>query len=125
MQFTQAEEAFGIIPAMKKPLMSLAVVAALPLLAQTGTEIETNLTVVVTATPITHEESVEKDGAEVVTIGREQLAALNRTNINVQNMTVKAAKARKKDLVYMAAYLDPHTSGAVFGRYKKSLRRFV
>ena len=25
-------------------------------------------------------------------------------------MTVKAAKARKKELVYMAAYLDPHTS---------------
>ena len=81
MQFTQAEEAFGIISAMKKPLMSLAVVAALPLLAQTGAEIETNLTVVVTATPITHEESVEKDGAEVVTIGREQLAALNAQDL--------------------------------------------
>ena len=66
---------------MKKPLMSLAVVAALPLLAQTGAEIETNLTVVVTATPITHEESVEKDGAEVVTIGREQLAALNAQDL--------------------------------------------
>ena len=40
----------------------------------------------------------------------EQLAALNRTNINVQNMTIQAAKERKKDLVYMAAYLDPHTA---------------
>ncbi len=40
----------------------------------------------------------------------EQLAALNRTNINVQNMTIQAAKERKKELVYMAAYLDPHTA---------------
>ena len=40
----------------------------------------------------------------------EQCAALNRTNINVQNMTIEAAKQRKKELVYMAAYLDPHTS---------------
>ena len=39
----------------------------------------------------------------------EQLAALNRTNVNVQNMTVLAAKERKKEYVYMAAYLDPHT----------------
>ena len=40
----------------------------------------------------------------------EQCAALNRTNINVQNITIEAAKLRKKELVYMAAYLDPHTS---------------
>ena len=40
----------------------------------------------------------------------EQCAALNRTNINVQNMTIEAARVRKKELVYMAAYLDPHTS---------------
>ncbi len=40
----------------------------------------------------------------------EQCAALNRTNINVQNMTIEAAKQRKKELVYMAAYLDPHTA---------------
>ncbi|MGN1062181.1 MAG: alpha-glucosidase/alpha-galactosidase [Candidatus Scatosoma sp.] len=40
----------------------------------------------------------------------EQCAALNRTNINVQNMAIEAAKTRKKDLVYMAAYLDPHTA---------------
>ncbi len=40
----------------------------------------------------------------------EQCAALNRTNINVQNLTIKAAHTRKKDDVYMAAYLDPHTS---------------
>ncbi len=40
----------------------------------------------------------------------EQCAALNRTNINVQNLAIQAAKERKKELVYMAAYLDPHTS---------------
>ena len=40
----------------------------------------------------------------------EQCAALNRTNINVQNMTILAAHERRKELVYMAAYLDPHTS---------------
>ena len=39
----------------------------------------------------------------------EQCAAINRTNINVQNMTILAARERKKELVYMAAYLDPHT----------------
>lgn len=40
----------------------------------------------------------------------EQCACLNRTNVNVQNMTIQAARERKKELVYMAAYLDPHTS---------------
>jgi alpha-galactosidase len=40
----------------------------------------------------------------------EQLAALNRTNINVQLLTIEAALTRKKDLVYNAAMLDPHTS---------------
>ncbi len=40
----------------------------------------------------------------------EQCAALNRTNINVQNMTIEAARTRRKELVYMAAYLDPHTA---------------
>ena len=37
-------------------------------------------------------------------------AAINRTNINVQNLTILAAHERRKELVYMAAYLDPHTS---------------
>lgn len=38
-----------------------------------------------------------------------QLAALNNTNISVQLMTIQAAVSRKKEDVYMAAYLDPHT----------------
>lgn len=40
----------------------------------------------------------------------EQCAALNRTNINVQSMTVEAARERSLEKVYMAAFLDPHTS---------------
>lgn len=39
----------------------------------------------------------------------EQCAALNRTNINVQILTLQAALSKKRDDVYMAAYLDPHT----------------
>lgn len=40
----------------------------------------------------------------------EQLAALNRTNVNVQLLTINAYRTRKKEDLYMAAYLDPHTS---------------
>lgn len=40
----------------------------------------------------------------------EELAALNRTNINVQTLTLLAAKERRMDYLYMAAALDPHTS---------------
>ena len=39
-----------------------------------------------------------------------QLAALNMTNINVQLLAVEAAVTRKKDTVYQAAMLDPHTA---------------
>lgn len=40
----------------------------------------------------------------------EQLAALNRTNINVQLLTIEAFVSRKREHVYHAAFLDPHTS---------------
>ncbi|MEB4594661.1 alpha-galactosidase MelA [Bacillus amyloliquefaciens] len=40
----------------------------------------------------------------------EQLAALNRTNINTQLLTIEAAVTLKKEAVYQAAMLDPHTS---------------
>ncbi|MBL8027709.1 MAG: alpha-glucosidase/alpha-galactosidase [Fibrobacteres bacterium] len=40
----------------------------------------------------------------------EQLAGLNRTNINVQLLTIEAALTGKKDALYHAAMLDPHTS---------------
>ncbi len=39
-----------------------------------------------------------------------QCAALNQTNINVQLLTIEAALTGKKEAVYQAALLDPHTS---------------
>ena len=39
-----------------------------------------------------------------------QLAALNQTNINVHQLTIEAALTRKKEHIYHAAMLDPHTS---------------
>ena len=54
---------------------------------------------------------IDSNGLNPCHVGRlpEQLAALNRTNINVQLMTIQAAVSLKKEDVYMAAYLDPHT----------------
>ncbi len=39
-----------------------------------------------------------------------QLAALNMTNVNVQLLTIEAALTLKKEYIYHAAMLDPHTS---------------
>ncbi|SYX84851.1 alpha-glucosidase/alpha-galactosidase [Paenibacillus alvei] len=39
-----------------------------------------------------------------------QLAALNRTNINTQLLTIEAAITGKKEHIYHAAMLDPHTA---------------
>ncbi|MCH1640771.1 alpha-glucosidase/alpha-galactosidase [Paenibacillus timonensis] len=39
-----------------------------------------------------------------------QCAALNRTNINTQLLTIEAAITGKKEHIYHAAMLDPHTS---------------
>jgi alpha-galactosidase len=39
-----------------------------------------------------------------------QLAALNMTNINVQLLTIEAARTRKREHIYHAAMLDPHTA---------------
>ena len=38
-----------------------------------------------------------------------QCAAMNMTNINVQLLTIEAARTRKKEHIYQAAMLDPHT----------------
>ena len=38
-----------------------------------------------------------------------QCAAMNMTNINVQLLTIEAAVTRRKDHIYQAAMLDPHT----------------
>ena len=40
-----------------------------------------------------------------------QLAAMNMTNINAQLITIEAAVTKKRDLIYNAAMLDPHTGG--------------
>jgi len=39
-----------------------------------------------------------------------QCAALNVTNINVQLLTVEAALSGRRDHIYHAAMLDPHTA---------------
>ena len=39
-----------------------------------------------------------------------QCAALTRTNVNVHELTIEAALTRKREHIYHAALLDPHTS---------------
>lgn len=55
---------------------------------------------------------VDRNGISPCYIGDlpEQCAAINRTNINVQLLTLKAAVTLKKEYVYMAAMMDPHTA---------------
>ncbi len=55
---------------------------------------------------------VDSSGVTPCYVGKlpPQLAALNRTNINVHLLTIEAALTRKKDFIYQAAMLDPHTS---------------
>ena len=53
---------------------------------------------------------VDKSGVTPCYIGDlpEQCAALNRSNINVQLLTIEAAMTRKKEKIYQAAMMDPH-----------------
>ncbi len=55
---------------------------------------------------------VNKLGIQPTRIGKlpPQLAAMNMTNVNVQLLTIEAAVTKKKDAIYQAAMLDPHTS---------------
>lgn len=55
---------------------------------------------------------VDKSGVTPCHIGAlpPQLAALNMTNINVQLLTTEAILTGKKEYIYHAAMLDPHTS---------------
>ena len=39
-----------------------------------------------------------------------QLAAMNMTNINVQLLTIEAARTRDRQKIYQAAMMDPHTA---------------
>jgi alpha-galactosidase len=55
---------------------------------------------------------VDKNGVQPTRIGRlpPHLAALMQTNINVQALTVEAALTGKREHIYHAAMLDPHTA---------------
>jgi alpha-galactosidase len=55
---------------------------------------------------------VDKNGVQPVHIGAlpPQLAAMMQTNINVQALTVEAALTGKREHIYHAAMLDPHTA---------------
>ena len=53
---------------------------------------------------------VDANGVTPTYIGDlpEQCAAMNRTNVNVQLLTIEAARTLKKDFIYQAAMMDPH-----------------
>ncbi|MEG1874372.1 MAG: alpha-glucosidase/alpha-galactosidase [Angelakisella sp.] len=55
---------------------------------------------------------VDNMGVHGTHVGRlpVQLAAMNMTNINVQLLTIEAAATRKREHIYHAAMLDPHTA---------------
>lgn len=55
---------------------------------------------------------VDRNGVQPTHVGAlpEQLAAMNRTNINPQLLAIDAALTRKREAIYHAAYMDPHTA---------------
>jgi len=55
---------------------------------------------------------VDKNGLQPTKIGTlpPHLAAMMRTNVNVQEMVVEAALTGKREYIYYAAMLDPHTA---------------
>ncbi len=55
---------------------------------------------------------VDKNGVQPTRVGSlpPQLAALIQTNVNVQALTVEAALTQKREHIYHAAMLDPHTA---------------
>ena len=55
---------------------------------------------------------VDKNGVQPVAVGAlpPHLAALMQTNLNVQGLTVEAALTGKREHIYHAAMLDPHTA---------------
>jgi alpha-galactosidase len=55
---------------------------------------------------------VDKNGVQPTRVGLlpPHLAALMQTNINVQAMVVEAFLTRKREYIYYAAMLDPHTA---------------
>jgi len=55
---------------------------------------------------------VDRNGVTPTYVGDlpPQCAALTRTNVNVQELTIEAALTRKREHIYHAALLDPHTA---------------
>ena len=55
---------------------------------------------------------VDRNGIQPVRMGKlpPQLAGIMRTNVNVQEMTVEAALTSRREAIYQAAMLDPHTA---------------
>ncbi|NLK99048.1 MAG: alpha-glucosidase/alpha-galactosidase [Clostridiales bacterium] len=55
---------------------------------------------------------VDANGIQPCHVGRlpVQLAAMNMTNINVHLLTIEAAYTKKRENIYQAAMLDPHTA---------------
>jgi len=55
---------------------------------------------------------VDKNGVQPVAVGAlpPHLAALMQTNLNVHELTVEAALTKKREHIYHAAMLDPHTA---------------
>ena len=55
---------------------------------------------------------VDGEGVHPCRMGRlpVHLAGMNMTNINMQLMAIEAARSRKKEDIYRAAMLDPHTA---------------
>jgi alpha-galactosidase len=55
---------------------------------------------------------VDGNGVQPTQIGKlpPQLAAMMQTNINVQELTVEAIRTGRREHIYHAAMLDPHTA---------------
>lgn len=55
---------------------------------------------------------IDRNGINPCYVGElpEQCAAIDRLHINVHLLTIQAAVTQKKEYIYMAAMLDPHTS---------------
>jgi alpha-galactosidase len=55
---------------------------------------------------------VDKNGIQPIPVGKlpPQLAAVIQTNVNVQSLVIEAALTGKREHIYHAAMLDPHTA---------------
>ena len=58
---------------------------------------------------------VDRNGIQPIRAGKvpPQLAAIMRSNINVQELTVQAILTGKREHIYHAAAMDPHTGATL------------